>query len=1278
MSLLVPGTRFQNRYDVTSEIGVGSYGRVYRARQISTGQDVALKILRLREGDGAESLETQRQRFQREMQLCAKLSHPHVVRLLDSGEYDDGALYAVFEYVAGRTLREVIDAEGKLAPIEAVHLMTQVLDALACAHLENVVHRDLKPENIMVTHTGLRRNATVLDFGLGGFAAGADEGARLTGSREFMGTPAYAAPEQLRGEALTPSSDLYSWGLILLECLTGEPAIASRSAHDAIVRQLGPEPVTIPTWLRDQRLGRLLVAVTAKEASARDISEQALLKALEAIQRDAGPTREGAPHRLPVAEGERRQVTVLACTTTVAREGGGPLDLEDLDHAMQVQHQLYEDVVHQGGHTIVPGKIGEVHVVFGYPKAHEDDARRAVRMALRVLAETRAVSATLRRERGLALAVRLGLHSGVGILRLRRRGPDGETSVEVVGAPVVLATQLADRAGVEEILASAETRALLREEMECLLVGETVAPDRGTTTSVFRVVGERVGSAFETSVRADETPLVGRIGELSQLTALWSRADAGALGIVLLQGEAGIGKSRLVRELRRRVPPDALIACRCAPEGRDTPLQPLVTWLRALPAPLDETLAALGFDVATAWPLFADLLQVPRGDVYEPLRLAPERQKELTLRTVASLIVRMARRRPMLFVLEDLHWADPTTGELIACLLDEARSAHDPTAADTHGLMLLFSGRPEYSAGWAASDVTVLPLGRLSRADVAAIVESKLPSQQALASDVLDDVVERTDGIPLFVEELAHALGLADEGTIPGTLRELLTTRLDGLSTSAHETAQVAAAIGREVPYPLLRAVTTRDEWVLRQDLMELVDARLLLARRGSGQEAYVFRHALMRDAAYESMVRATRQRIHRAIAEGLREHQPAVAAQQPERLAHHLEAAGDLPAAADHWLRAGDRDFRRAAYAEAAVHLERALTALEKLPATVERSRQQIEALTVLGTVFLCSGGHAHPRVHECFARARELSAAYDLDPSLKIVAHIAAVHIIQGDRGAMDAFLPVCERLLGSSDPVAELTGITAVGLDAFWRGNHRRAHELLERGLPIYRTDKFHQFFEAYGWDGGIYVPLYFLWNSTIMGEAEDVGERARALAARSEDPQAPALVNVFAMASAHARRDVPAARQYAEQAIAVSQDQRFFGLLLLGMCGRGLALVHEGREAEGIGELQTALSMMEAGGAHSPWAYYRAYLAEAFLMTGQLDDGLTITTDSLTRCEHRLARVHEPVLLRIEGELLFRRGDRTAAEDRLHRAVASAKERGALLWERHATASLAELR
>lgn len=1271
--LLAPGARFQDRYEIVSELGLGSYGRVYRARQLSTGQDVALKMLRFREGDDPAVLETQRQRFLRELRLCARLSHPHIVRLLDSGEHGDGVLYAVFEYVAGSTLRQILDLEGKLDPIEALHLMTQVLDALACAHHEGIVHRDLKPENVMVTHSGLRRNATVLDFGLGGFAADAAEGgARLTGSREFMGTPAYAAPEQLRGDPLSPRSDLYSWGLILLECLTGEPAIVARTAHDAIVKQLGPEPVPIPSWLREQRLGRLLVAVTAKDAAARDVSEQALLKALESIQRDAGPSRDGTIHRLPTAEGERRQVTVLACTTSVSRPGGGPVDLEDLDHAMQVQQELYDDVAQQSRHTLVRGKLGEAHIVFGYPKAHEDDARRAVRTALHVVAASKASSRRLQGERNLAITVRIGLHSGVGILRARRRGGESEGGVEIVGAPVVLATQLADRAEAGEILATAETRALLRDEMECVLTGEAVVPDRAATTAVFRVVGERVGSAFESSIRPDETPLVGRSGELAQLTSLWKRAEGGGLAIVLLHGEAGIGKSRLVRELRRRVTPEAFVACRCIQEGRDTPLHPILAWLRQLP--LEELLAEHRFDVPTTWPLLADLLQLPRG-AYDPPRLSPERQKELTLQTVASLVLRMAARQPLVVTIEDVHWQDPTTADFIARLLDEARAAHQPGASRPPGLLLLCSARPEHTATWTGPDVTVMPLGRLSRDEIAAILDGTRAPDEARSSAMLDRIVERTDGVPLFVEELAHALARGDEHAIPETLRELLTARLDGLSISAYETAQVAAAVGREVGYKILRAATTRDEWVLRQDLMELVDARLLLARRGAGEEAYVFRHALMRDAAYESMVRATRQRVHRAIAEGIRGQIRSIADLQPEWLAHHLEEAGDLPAAAEHWFRGGDRAFRRAAYTEATRCFERSLTVLARLPETPERIAQEVETLTMLGTVHLYTTGHSHPRGREAFARAQMLCEAHSIDLSLKILSHLSGAYIIQGNREALSVLRPRFERLLESPDPVAQLTAVSSLGLDAFWRGEHARAHAIFERGLPLYESDVFRHFAEEYGWDGGIFVPLYAIWNRAVLGLPSSADTHLLDAAARSFDAQAPALIETFSMVAAHVRRDVAGARAHAERAIAICTEQRFLGLMLVGMCGRGLALALDGHHDEGIAELQNGTAMLEAGGAASLHAYYGTYLAEALVHAGRVEEAFAAIAAGLARCDGSLARVHEPELLRLEGELHRRAGDTVAANDALQRALALARERGAGGWERRIRASLA---
>ena len=338
------GSLFAGAYDVLAEIGVGSFGRVYQARRRSTGQIVALKALRIEDGGADGAVERHAERFRRETALYADLTHPNIVQLLDAGESEDGVLYAVFEYVPGGTLKDVLAVEGLLTWREAARLMAQVLDALACAHAHGVVHRDLKPENIMITQTGARRNAMIVDFGLAGFVADRERarGGRLTATHDMMGTPCYAAPEQLRGEPPSPRADLYSWGLILLETLTGEPAISGASPQEVIHQQLGLDPVPLPASIRDRRLRRLLEATVAKRVERRTARVDELLDALD---------ERGAPPATPpqARDAERRQVTVVCCGVTFASASGVALDLEELDHLLHVQHAVLDGIARAGG-----------------------------------------------------------------------------------------------------------------------------------------------------------------------------------------------------------------------------------------------------------------------------------------------------------------------------------------------------------------------------------------------------------------------------------------------------------------------------------------------------------------------------------------------------------------------------------------------------------------------------------------------------------------------------------------------------------------------------------------------------------------------------------------------------------------------------------------------------------------------------------------------------------------------------------------------------------------
>src|SRR5262249_38581465 len=327
------------------------------------------------------------------------------------------------------------------------------------------------------------RNAMVLDFGLAGFAPGTHHAsARLTATHDIMGTPSYGAPEQMRGEPTTPRSDLYSWGLVLLECLTGEVIMSGRTAYEALMKQLGSEPVPIPVWLREHPLGRLLATVTAREPASRDVSVEAVLSGLD----EAAQSVLLRPPSAPLGEGERRQVTVVALGPVVTRVDGGAVDVEDLDQVERSQFGLFARLAQEWGATLARAEAGRLSVVFGYPRAHEHDARRAVRMALRAVAESRAAGAVLESERGLRVNARAGVHSGLGIVRMEPPGSDGQLWCHVVGGPLVGALRLMERAAPDDVIVTADTRELLGGEIACEPPGGSELPERSERPSIFR------------------------------------------------------------------------------------------------------------------------------------------------------------------------------------------------------------------------------------------------------------------------------------------------------------------------------------------------------------------------------------------------------------------------------------------------------------------------------------------------------------------------------------------------------------------------------------------------------------------------------------------------------------------------------------------------------------------------------------------------------------------------------------------------------------------------
>jgi TOMM system kinase/cyclase fusion protein len=710
---------FQERYEVLSKLGEGGFSQVFKARQRATGQEVAVKVLQqLHAAD--EGLIA---RFQREMRLCARLYHPHIVRLIDSGRTETGRLYSVFEYVPGRTLGDVLATEGALPPWEAAHLMLQVLDALGCAHKLGIVHRDLKPQNIMLTNTGLRRNALVLDFGLGTLSDEdrREELSRITRTRDTLGTPAYAAPEQLRGEPVTARTDLYAWGLIFVECLTGKRVVEGAKLQDLIFKQLGPEPVLLPEWLASHRLGRLLRRATEKNPQARDVTAQGLLLELESCATQGWPSAETpmspvlAQQPPSASVEERRHLTAVSCSLRLVGERVDAVKAEELDALLWKEHAAWVELARrrEGWLGSVWGE--RVLLYFGYPKAHEDDASRAAFTALELMAQMEKRGAELARSHGLKAEVRVGLHTGPVLSReLRGQGLAGLPVL--VGHTPGVAERLEALAQPGELLVSETTAQALGEGFVLEPAGEHRVGVGTCPMPVLRLRGRQRASTSGLE-RTPTSPLLGRSLELEMLMHRWRQVQAGTGQGILIRGEAGCGKSRLAQELvhqARHTPHLFLEGC-CSHEWRDIALRPMVELLERLlglgqdstpeqaTAALEALLTQYGFETSEFLPLFAALLAIPGASVHHPVQaMSVRRQQEQTVQALLDLFFEMAQRQPVLMVVEDVHHADPATLELLTQLVKEASGAR---------LCAVLTARSEFTPPWPASQVLQLQLG---------------------------------------------------------------------------------------------------------------------------------------------------------------------------------------------------------------------------------------------------------------------------------------------------------------------------------------------------------------------------------------------------------------------------------------------------------------------------------------------------------------------------------------------------------------------------------------
>lgn len=949
------GILLDDKYVLEHLIGQGGGGKVFRAVQQSTGQAVAVKLL---EPDlcSSESADVRRrQRFRREMEICARLEHPDVVGLIDYGEVDD-LLYTVFELVPGQTLRQQLTLDGALSVAESCTIMRQLLGVLSYAHARGVIHRDLKPSNLMMVREGSLARIKVLDFGVSAMfrSASGTTLTRLTSSNEMVGTPAYAAPEQLRGDAPTPKTDLYAAGLIMLECLTGASAIKGTSLGEVFQNQLSLEPVEIPDALREHSLGVLLRSVLEKAPVRRAGSAEAVLERLAAIdigslgqlvddngylvQRAAAralPNAAGVETRTTPAgrlEGERRQVSALCCRLSFRASGEGHVDDALLDAHRNDLFALCQATIEEFGGVLVGGFGDLALYYFGVPRASDTDSRMAARAALELSGRVGARSKVIEAQLGISVVLQAGLHSG-----LLTAAQASAAWAFAHGSVAAVAVALAQRSGTSvdtSIRVSEAFRALMsrhgefstRREVE----GTLALPWCSTELSTHQLTSESLSDAY---VQAG-APLSGRADELSALVEAW-RGSSDRARVVLLRGEAGMGKSRLAQELRGQVRGSghSAVMLRFVPELEHIALGPVMELLRselglgARPSLAELAAALAGFevDLELAVPLLCAWTSTALEAPYVPHSFSPQKQRAMLFELLREILTASLSRRRGYLLIEDLHWADPSTLEW----LGKWFAGLEP------GGFALLTARPDFVPRWEG--VEVLELQALSNEQVAQMVAA-LPDGAALGPDVVAEIVARADGVPLFVEELVRVFaarrgavtGRTTWPEVPATLRSLMMSRLDALG-AAKETAQFAAAISREFDVELLFAsMIGKQEANLLADLSELVSAGILLVHRQLGRHGYVFRHALLRDAAYESMTSSGLQQVHSAIAHALLAEFPERVDVRPDLLAHHLERGGVALQSAEYWMQATKKAALAGAHQEALGHIAGGVRALE------------------------------------------------------------------------------------------------------------------------------------------------------------------------------------------------------------------------------------------------------------------------------------------------------------------------------------------------------------
>ncbi len=987
---------------------------------------------------------------------------------------------------------------------------------------------------------------------------------------------------------------------------------------------------------------------------------------------------ERSPSRpAPVHSGaERRQLTVMFCDLVGSTALASALDPEEYRAILSAYHSACTATIARFNGFVAKYMGDGVLAYFGYPQAHEDDGVRAVRAGLALVEEVTHLAGPSGFE---FLRARVGIATGLVVVGdLIGMGASQEESV--VGETPNLAARLQTLAPPGGVVIAPATRRLLGSEFNLTDLGLQDLKGFAAPITAWQVLSL---SMFESRFDAHSTgatPLIGRAEELGRLARLWEQAKAGDGQVVLLSGEAGIGKSRLAREFRGRLQPEPYTAqqYQCSPFFSNSPLYPFIEQIergadfREENTPEErlvklETLVAQATDdVSALAPLVATMLSIPAGERYALPLQDPQQQRELTIKALISSILGLAQRSPLFLLCEDVHWADPTTREVLDKLVDRIVAER---------VLLLVTFRPEVALAWQGrSHVSEIVLSRLTPRESTQLAE-EVAGCAELPAEATHQIFERTDGVPLFVEELTKAMLEQESGPVPATLHDSLMARLDRVP-AAKTVAQQASVIGRTFAYDLLAAISQQRRSELRRALRQLVSSELVFVSGAAPRLAYTFKHALVRDAAYESLLKSHRQELHARIAATLERDYPDVVDRQPELIAHHLSEARIAERAVSYWQRAADEAARRQAHQEAIAHCSQGLAMVNLIPDRTQRNQHELRLQVRLGNSAMSAKGWSAEEVGNALYRARSLCAELGDDRLLHpILGGLFGFHVFEAELyTAEEIGLELLALGEARNGRVLRVDGHRSLLNARYKLGKFVEAQEHFERGMSLYEEGS---------------------WPKTLIEQIDDPGphllvlggcvlwvrgypDRARqavadAIAAGHRGGHHLSIAHAVHMSGhlAELMDDWEGVRRANEATMALATEW--------GLSGQRQQVVR--REWLVAVALYNDPEQMEYKRRHPQPGFARSLhdgvLARAYGRCGAPEEGLRVIEESLAWTEGTGSRFFNAELYRIQAELLQLMRGRDEAERSYRRALEIAREQGARMWELKSACDLAEM-